>query len=203
MKILASQSNLDQAEQAVGRSHAEKTKVAMLDVLAQPSHLLLVTSGVGRNDKLLLEDVGGRASHLGLNKVGSHQRDIVVDAELLTNNVRVDAELELSLSHVVVLLAHDPALGGRRSAEGVENGSEVRGQVVDARVGNDVDLVGGVDPIGTVRAVQAEGATDTARVESQLVIHGGVVEVLAEPLGTGLGVVTKSVEELSDEDVGD
>lgn len=59
-----------------------------------------------------------------------------------------------------------------------------------------------VDPSVSVRTIGTERLTDTTRIESKLIVDGGVVEVMTQPLVARLGVITKDVKELSNEHVG-
>lgn len=154
------------AEQGVVGSHTQKTKVAVLDVLTQPSLLFLIVDSVDSERKLASEDLGRKVCHEVLRVVKSHERLVMVKAQGTTNDGRVDALLKLSLRHVEVLLAHNPALSDSRGTEAEQRSEESRCHVVDGRVSNDKDIVRWVDPGGGVRAVGAESLANTTRVES-------------------------------------
>lgn len=164
----------------VARHHAQKTKITVLDVLTQPSLLLLVVDSTDGERKLVSKDCTRPEGHEQLSVANGHERLIVIDAQTTADNGRVDALLKLSLRHVVVLLAHDPTLGRSRGTEGVQKSEETGSHVVDGRVGNHEDFVRGVDPSGSIRTVSAEGLANATRIKSQLIIDGGVIEVLAQ-----------------------
>ena len=174
----------------------------MLNVLAQPSLLLLVVDSIDSERKLASEDATRPVGHEQLRVSDGHQWHIVINAQTTTDDGRVDALLELSLRHVVVLLAHDPTLGRSRGAEAVQKSEETGGHVVDRRVGNDEDFVRRVTPSGGVRTVGTESLADTTGVKGQLIVDSSVVEVVAQPLVAGLRVIAKDMEELSNEHVG-
>lgn len=126
----------------------------------------------------------------------------MINAQTTADDGRVDALLKLSLSQVVVLLAHDPTLGRSRGTKAVQKSEETGCHVVDKRVGNDEDFVRRVTPGGSVRTIGAEGLADTTRVKGKLVVDSGIVEVVAQPLVAGLRIIAKDMKELGDECVG-
>lgn len=186
----------------VARHHAQNTKIAVLNVLAQPNFLLLIIDSIDSERKLAGEDTTRPVGHEQLRASDGHERHIVINTQTTADDGRVDALLKLSLRHVVILLAHDPTLGRSRGTEAVQKSEETGGHVVDGRVGNDENFVRRVTPSGGVRTVGTEGLANTTRVKGQLIVDSSIVEVVAQPLVAGLGVVAKDVEELSNEHVG-
>lgn len=138
----------------------------MLNVLTQPSLLLLIVDRVDSERKLTSENISRKVCHNVLRVVKSHERLVVVKAKSTTDDCRIDALLELSLRHVEVLFAHDPALSNSRGTEAVQSGEENGCHVVDESVSNDKDIMRRVDPGGGVRTVGAESLANKTGVQS-------------------------------------
>lgn len=106
------------------RYETEEGKITLLDVLAKPVLLGGIVDGTDGNRKLLQVDVGMHDTVDILGPIVVHQGLVVVAADGLANHGRVETFLHLELGHVVVLLAHDPALGRGAGAEGKESGKD-------------------------------------------------------------------------------